>query len=173
MHWIMYNRLYDLARQGRRLTPWWALLPLAWFMLLFSQILSLPLLLFIFARNGFAEGEGAPMFVDQPAALSGLLQGLLLALTFGSIILLVWLWVRFYEKRGLATLGLEREGALRSYSRGLLVGLLTFAGVVGLMALFGFVAPEASDPRRVGLAALSGVLLVIPAGWCRALGRRY
>lgn len=95
MHWITYNRLYDLARQGRRLTPWWALLPLAWFMLLFSQILSLPLLLFIFARNGFAEGEGAPMFVDQPATLSGLLQGLLLALTFGSIILLVWLWVRF------------------------------------------------------------------------------
>ena len=89
---------------------------------------------------------------------------MLLILAFGGIILLVWLWVRLYEKRGLATLGLEREGALRRYGRGLLIGLLTFAGAVGLMALFGFVTPEASDPGRVGLAALGGVLLVIP-GW--------
>ena len=156
LRWITHNRLYDLARQGRRLTPWWALLPLAWFILLFTQIITLPLVLLMSGREGLASG--------QPVALSGLMQGLLLAVAFGAVVLLVWLWVRLYEKRGLATLGLERGGVLRRYGRGLLIGLLTFAGAVGLMALFGFVAPEASDPSRVGLAALGGVLLVIP-GW--------
>lgn len=164
LHWITHNRLYDLARQGRRLTPWWALLPLAWLMLLLSQVFGLPVMFFLLARDGFAEGEDAAALAGQPVALAGLLQGLLLALAFGGMILLVWLWVRLYEKRGLVTLGFEREGALRRYGRGLLIGLLTFAGAVGLMALFGFLAPEASDPGRVGLAALGGVLLVIP-GW--------
>lgn len=164
LHWITHNRLYDLARQGCRLTPWWALLPLAWLMLLLSQVFGLPVMFFLLARNGFAEGEDAAALAGQPVALAGLLQGLLLALAFGGMILLVWLWVRLYEKRGLVTLGFEREGALRQYGRGLLIGLLTFAGAVGLMALFGFLAPEASDPGRVGLAALGGILLVIP-GW--------
>ncbi|MGQ9491356.1 MAG: lysostaphin resistance A-like protein [Anaerolineae bacterium] len=164
LHWITHNRLYDLARQGRRLTPWWALLPLAWLMLLLSQVFGLPVMFFLLARNGFAEGEDAAALAGQPVALAGLLQGLLLALAFGGMILLVWLWVRLYEKRGLVTLGFEREGALRQYGRGLLIGLLTFTGAVGLMALFGFLAPEASDPGRVGLAALGGILLMIP-GW--------
>ena len=155
--WITHNRLYDLARQGRRLTPWWALLPLAWFMLLLAQVITLPVLLLLPGSEDSAAGGRSP-------ALSGLLQGLLLALSFGGVVLLVWLWVRLYEKRGLATLGLERDGALRRYGRGLLIGLLTFTGAVGWMALFGFVAPEASDPGRVGRAALGGVLLVIP-GW--------
>ncbi len=154
--WIAHNRLYDLAHQGRRLTPWWALLPLAWFMLLLAQVIPMPLLLLLASEDGAAGGRSP--------ALSGLLQGWLLVLSFGGVILLVWLWVRLYEKRGLATLGLERDGALRRYGRGLFIGFLTFAGAVGLMALFGFVAPETSDPGRVGWAALVGVLLVIP-GW--------
>lgn len=87
LHSISYNRQYDLARQSRRLTPWRALFTLNRFMLLVSQVISLPLLLFIFARNGIAGGEGAAVLADQPTALSGLLQGSLLALTFGSIIL--------------------------------------------------------------------------------------
>ena len=157
LNWITHNRLYDLARQGRRLTPWWALLPLAWFMLLLAQVIGLPLVLLM-------PGRGDSAADGQSPALSGLLQGLLLTLVSGGMILLVWLWVRLYEKRGLATLGLEQDGALCRYGRGLLIGLLTFAGAVGLMALLGFVMPEASDPRRVGLAALGGVLLVIP-GW--------
>lgn len=162
--WISHNRLYDLARQGRRLTPWWALLPLAGLMLLLAQLFGLPVAVVMFALSGDVAGQVAGMPLPQPPALSGLLLGLLLILSFGGMILLVWLWVRFYERRGFATLGFERGRALRQYGRGLVIGFLAFAGAVGLMALFDFVAPEASDPGRVGLAALAGVLLVIP-GW--------
>lgn len=136
--WITHNRLYDLARRGRRLTPWWALLPLAWLMLLLAQVLGLPAALLLFAAEG--AGEAAAPVAASPA-LSGLLYGLLLALSFGGMILLVWLWVRLYEKRGFATLGFEREGALQQYGRGLVIGFLAFAGAVGLMAVSELLKP--------------------------------
>ncbi|MEJ5198673.1 MAG: type II CAAX endopeptidase family protein [Anaerolineae bacterium] len=159
--WITHNRLYDLARAGRRLTPWWALLPLAWLMLLLSQLFGLPVALLLFATGNRGEGP-APAIASL--ALSGLLNGLLLIFSFGGMIVLIWLWVRLYERRGFAALGFERQSALRRYGRGLLLGLLAFAAAVGLMGLFGYVAPEAGDPGQVGLAALGGVLLVLP-GW--------
>ncbi len=159
--WLNHNYLYDLARCGRRLTPWWALLPLAWLMLLLSQLFGLPILLLLFAvREGTGEVAGSAL-APTPA---GLLQGLLLALSFGGVLLLVWLWVKFYERRPFATLGFERGNAGRRYLRGLILGFLAFAGAVGLMALFGYVGPETGDPAVVGLAALAGVLLTLP-GW--------
>lgn len=157
--WITLNRLYDLARAGRRLTPWWAMLPLAALMFLLASLFGLPAAVALFAAEE-ASALGSP-------ALSGLLNSLLLICSFGGLILLVWLWVRGYEKRGLATLGFERSGALGQYGRGLLLGFLAFLGAVGLMGLFGNVAPETGNPGRVGqagLAALAGVLLILP-GW--------
>lgn len=157
--WITHNRLYDLARTGRRLTPWWAMLPLAALMFLLASFFGLPAAVALFA----AEELGA---LGSPA-LSGLLNGSLLAFSFGGLILLVWLWVRGYEKRGFATLGFERPGSLGQYGRGLLLGFLAFLGAVGLMGALGYLAPEAGDGSRVGqvgLAALAGVLLILP-GW--------
>ncbi len=159
--WITNNRLYNLARQGQRLTPWWGVFAMASIMLLVSSFFGLPVTLIQFWLSGFSEAGMAA----QPSWLAGLLMGLLLAASFGALILLVWLWVRLYEKRPFATLGFERRGALGQYGRGLLMGVLTFGGAVGLMALFGWVAPEAGDPARAGLAALSGVLLVFLPGW--------
>ncbi len=159
--WITNNRLYDLARQGQRLTPWWGVLALASILLLVSSFFGLPVTLIQLLLTGFSESG----MTTQPSWLAGLLMGLLLATSFGALILLVWLWVRFYEKRPFATLGFERRGAMFQYGRGLLIGLLTFGGAVGLMALFGYVAPEAGDPTRAGLAALGGVLLVFLPGW--------
>lgn len=159
--WITQNQLYDLARQGRRLTPWWGVFLLGSVMLLVSSLFGLPIQFVQFALAGFSE-EG---LTAQPPLLAGLLMGLLLAVSFGALIALVWLWVRLYEKRPFSTLGFERRGALMQYGRGLLIGLLVFGGSVGLMALFGYVAPEAGDPARVGLAALGGVLLILFPGW--------
>ncbi|WP_299756865.1 type II CAAX endopeptidase family protein [uncultured Chloroflexus sp.] len=159
--WITNNRLYDLARQGRRLTPWWGVFALASAMLLVSSLFGLPVQLAQMALAGFSESEMAA----QPPLLAGLFMGLLLAVSFGTLIVLVWLWVWRYEKRPFATLGFERRGALFQYGRGLLIGVLAFGGSVGLMALFGYVAPEAGDPARAGLAALGGVLLIFLPGW--------
>lgn len=159
--WITRNRLYDLARQGKRLTPWWGIFLLGSVMLLVSSLFALPVLLAQFALAGLQEGGDASV----PPLLPGLLMGLLLASSFGVLIVLVWLWIRLYEKRPFSTLGFERQNALRMYGRGLLLGLLAFSGAVGLMGLFGYVAPEASEPGRKGLAALGGVLLILVPGW--------
>ncbi len=159
--WITNNRLYSLAREGRRLTPWWGVLLLGAVMLFVSSLFGLPIQLVQLALAGFSE-EG---LAAQPPLLAGLLMGLLLAVSFGALIALVWLWVRLYEKRPFFTLGFERRDALMQYGRGLLFGVLAFGGSVGLMALFGYVAPEAGDPMRVGLAALGGVLLIFLPGW--------
>lgn len=159
--WMTNNRLYDLAQQGRRLTPWWGVFVLGSAMLLVSSLAGLPVQLIQAASSGFSESGMA----SQPSWLAGLLMGLMLAASFGVLILFVWLWARLYEKRPFATLGFERRNALWQYGRGLLIGVLTFGGAVGLMALFGYVAPEAGDPARMGLAALGGILLIFLPGW--------
>jgi len=159
--WIAQNRLYDLARSGRRLTPWWGLLPLAWLMLLLSQLFGLPAAVLLFAVT---EGAGDPAGGAASPALAGLLQTLLLILSFGGMLVLVWLWVRLFERRPFFTLGFERSRAGYQYLRGLALGFLSFAGAVGLMALFRSVGPEAAGSANAGLAALGGVLLVLP-GW--------
>jgi membrane protease YdiL (CAAX protease family) len=89
---------------------------------------------------------------------------ILLTLAFAPIFLLLWAWLKWYEKRPFWTLGLEWQGVWFKYLRGLLVGLVMFAGSVGISAVFGFMAFEEQGPQPQGLAALGGVLLVF-VGW--------
>ena len=162
LDWMTRNRLYDLARQGQRLTPWWGVLPLGIVMIFGSWLFAFPVAVVEIALFGL---PGSDTYVARPPLLAGLFLGLNLAISFGAIILLVWLWVRFYERRSFATLGFERKNALFQYARGLIIGLLAFTTTIGLMAPFGYVSVEASDPTRVGLAALGGVILVFLPGW--------
>ncbi len=157
-NWILENRLFQLARQGKRLTPWWAALPIGSLILLLSGVFGLPVVL---ATHGIYNGA---TLSEQPPFASGLWQVLLLTISFGGVILLTWLWIRLYERRTFHTLGFERGNILQRYGRGLLIGLLMFSGAVGLMAIFGFLAPETGASGYQGLLALGGVLLVFP-GW--------
>lgn len=159
--WITQNRLYELARQGKRLTPWWAVIILGAFIAWGSALFGVPIGIAQAMLFGFSL-ESIP---SQPSLLFTLLETLLLATSFGAMILLVWLWVRLYEKRPFSSLGFERKRALWLYGRGLLIGLLTFLGTIGLMAPLGYLAPEAGDPAKSGLAALGSVLLILVPGW--------
>lgn len=163
--WLNQNPLYDLARQGKRLTPWWLLVPLAWAMIFVAGFFALPLVIALVSLYGFSLGGFMQDLNALPPTTAAFWQSLLLTFSSGGLILFVWLWARLYEKRPLATLGFIRRDALLQYGRGAGLGFLTFAGAVGLMALFGFLAPEASDPGRVGFAALGGVLLLLLPGW--------
>ncbi len=161
--WLTHSRLFDLARQGRRLPPFWALIPLALIFMLASQLGVIPVavamgLLYGFSENGIsAAGQGA--------LLSGFWMALTLIFSFGPMFFLLWLWTKFYEKRSFASLGYEIGGAGGKYGRGLLWGALLFGGAVGLLAIFGFTARESGgDSSLEGLAALGGVLLVF-IGW--------
>ncbi|MFN3308849.1 MAG: lysostaphin resistance A-like protein [Anaerolineales bacterium] len=159
--WITNNRLYDLAQRGQRLTPWYAVIVLGVVMVMSQSLFAIPAQVVTWGLGGLSEaGE-----INLPPWQAGLLTGLELAMGFGGLILLVWLWVRRYEKRAFYTLGFERRGVLQQYGRGLLIGVLSFSGSVGLMALFGYATPEAADPTRMGLAALGGVLFIFLPGW--------
>jgi membrane protease YdiL (CAAX protease family) len=158
--WLTHNRLYDLARSGRRLTPWWGVIGIGILITFGSQIFAIPLSIVLFFL-GIAEEN----IVNQPPLVSGLVLSLLLTASFGAMILLTWLWIRFFEKRSFATLGFESGRILFLYGRGLLIGLASFTAIVGLLAPLGYIGVENSDPAQVGLAALGGVLLVFFPGW--------
>ncbi|PIO48478.1 MAG: CPBP family intramembrane metalloprotease domain-containing protein [[Chlorobium] sp. 445] len=170
LDWIQHNRLYDLARQGERLTPWWGVFGLGVVFVLVSSLFALPVELARFALSASSNPFSLDALEENASLtlspwLSGLLMSLTLALSFGALIAFVWLWIGRYEKRPFFTLGFERHQALWQYARGFLLGLLVFSANVGLMAIFGYVSIEDSDPSRVGLSALPSVLLILLPGW--------
>ncbi len=148
--WISHNRLYELARQGQRLTPWLAVLVLSICFTLLPSLLPL--------------SEWLASYRSISLAAAALVESAELAIAFGGTIILVGLWVFFYERRPFSSLGFQRAAALVQYGRGLLMGLLAFAGVVGLMALLGAITFEPASTASAGASAWLGVLLVLP-GW--------
>jgi hypothetical protein len=87
-----------------------------------------------------------------------------LILTTGAVILLVGLWVHWFERRPVWTLGFAPDRALQKYLTGLLFGFLMFAAALVGSAVFGYIGYEAGPANRQGLAVLGGVLLVM-TGW--------
>ncbi len=160
------NRLFVLARMGRRLPHLVVAVILSFAFVLIAQFVGgIPALIINLALSAGGElpatqdAEGITSLLLPDTALE---QVIFLVLIFAPIFLLLWAWLAFYEKRPFWTLGLERAGAAWKYLRGLLVGLLMFAASIGILALFGFIAIE--DNPQQGLAALGGVLFVF-LGW--------
>jgi len=163
------NRLFELARTGKRLPHIILVIVLTFVFIIAAQIVGgIPAIIIV---GGLSMLGGEPFLLDDQVALLRLLQPdtaleqtVMLVLSFGPIFLILWAWLALFEKRPLWTIGLERAAAGKKYVRGLLIGLAMFVAAVGLSALFGFVSFEAGDPQQQGLAALGGVLLVF-LGW--------
>jgi uncharacterized protein len=151
------NHFFEIAREGKRITPWWAVIVLSIVFLFVGQFPGG--ILFYAVRYIWAD-----QVAEMSVTMQGLVQAVLFVALYGPIALLVWGWVAWYEKRPLWTLGLETKGALMKYGRGVLVGLLMFAAAVGLLAFPGYVTLEQGDPGLQGFAALGGVLIVY-LGW--------
>ena len=168
------NQLLELARRGQlRLPGRWsantrrllddivypALTVLYAFIVpVLAVIVAAPLLIALVILTG-----NTPETISAAAANLGPLPATLILLTTGAYILLAWLWVRLLERRGLASLGMERRQVLARYGRGLLVGLLMMSAAVGLLGLTGNLVREESAVDS-GVMALGGVLLV-GLGW--------
>ncbi len=163
------NHLFELARSGQRLPHGVVAVLLSFVFVLAAQFLGgIPALLIIAALSMAGADQES---LANPEALGQLLLPdtaleltLLLILSFAPLFLLLWAWLKWYEKRPFWTMGLERSGAWFKYLRGLLVGLGMFAVSVGLSAGLGFMAFEEGTAQPQGLAALGGVLLVF-LGW--------
>lgn len=165
------NHVFELARMGQRLPPGLAVVPLSFVFVLVAQFAGgLPAIFLIVALS--LREAGQSLSAERPEALmqfvmpnTALELTILLILSFAPIFLLLWGWLKWYEKRPFWTLGLERRGAWFYYLRGVLAGLLMFALSVGVSAGLGFMAVEESSAAQPqGLAALVGVLLVF-LGW--------
>ncbi len=163
------SRLFELARSGRRLPHWLVVLVMSVVFILAAQVVGGIGLAFILLVLNFTSASGTgPDTVQAVRRLlavdSALEQTLLLVCLFGPIFILLWVWLALVEKRGLWTLGLERQAAAQKYLRGLGVGLVMFGLSVGISALPGYMAPEQTGDGPRGLAALGGVALVF-LGW--------
>lgn len=153
------HRLFDLARTAKRLPHIALAIPLALIFLVAAQLIGgVPLLLFFVAVFG---DRGIPH--DQPF-MHGLAVGAILVASFIFVYILLWAWLKWFEKRPFWTLGFERDGALFKYGRGLVIGLAQFVVVIGAPALFGWITPEAGREPFEGWVALGGVL-IITLGW--------
>jgi uncharacterized protein len=161
--WLKNNRLFHLAQTGR-LPHLLIVLVLGVVIIFVSQLGGVPVYIAQMALYGLSETG-----INQPenigATLSGLWMAAILISSFAGIFLLIWLWVRFAEKRPFSSLGFERKNALFTYLRGFVLGLLMFSAAIGLLATLGFVQVDQSiDPSMVGLGALGGVSIVL-LGW--------
>ncbi|HAE58062.1 MAG TPA: CPBP family intramembrane metalloprotease domain-containing protein [Anaerolineae bacterium] len=160
--WITENRLFILARQAARLPHILIVLLLGLAIALLSQFGAIPVIVTQVLIYGFSE-TGVETS-EMSALVSGSWMAATLISSFAGIFLFLWLWTRFFEKRSLASLGLELPGALIKYARGFLFGIILFGGAVGLLAVAGFVEIEQGNPSTQGAAALGGVLIVL-IGW--------
>jgi membrane protease YdiL (CAAX protease family) len=163
------NHIFELARSGLRLPHGIVAVVLSFVFVLAAQFIGGGPAIFIIVALSL-QGDVQTAF-ERPDDLMQLAlpdtvleRTILLTLAFAPIFLLLWAWLKWYEKRPFWTLGLEWQGVWFKYLRGLLVGLVMFAGSVGISAVFGFMAFEEQGPQPQGLAALGGVLLVF-VGW--------
>lgn len=164
------NHVFELARSGQRLPSGPAAVALSFVFVLAAQFAGgLPAIFLVVALSLREAGQAVSL--ERPEDLMQLVLPdtaleltILLILSFAPIFLLLWGWLKWYEKRPFWTLGLEGRGAWFCYLRGLLAGLVMFAVSVGVSAALGFMAADESSARPQGLAALGGVLLVF-VGW--------
>ena len=162
MNWFTNSRLFDLARQAKRLTHIAVVIPLSFLFALISQLGAIPLFIIMGSMYGITE-DGISM-QGTSALEAGFWMSLQLITSFALIYVILWAWLKFFEKRPFWTLGYEFKNALMQYGRGFLFGILIFGGAVGILAASGSVTFEQGDPAQQGMAALGGVALVL-IGW--------
>ena len=157
---MLSNRsFYDLSEPTKLRWPslpdWLYLLiiaTLAGVSIIVASIIGSLFLIPIFGLDAFTEASSGNTSAE-------FLTSLLIA-NFLPIFFIVWIWLRIFEKRGLASVGMQLKGAVRNYLKGIVVGLAMLGGAVGLMSVLGYTAVEAPFSG----ASVAGAFLVL-VGW--------
>jgi len=128
------NDFFNLTKDSKRITHIW----------LSSFILPSVFLLVgaVLMQNTFV-----PLIFGDPTLFShSVKEAIGLYFMFGTTILLIFLWVKFYEGRPIYTLGFTKKNGLKKYAAGFGTGILMNTVVVGTMAIFGNIeiSPEYS-----------------------------
>jgi len=163
------NRLFELARSGKRQPHLVVVVVLSFIFVLAAQILGgIPAVVLVVALS--MVGQPGPALDDMGQVIQAAMpdtaldQTIFLVLAFSPIFLFLWGWLALVEKRGLRSIGLEWTQALKKYGRGALIGLMMFVAAIGLAALPGYIVVDRVSVQTQGVMALGGVLLVM-FGW--------
>jgi uncharacterized protein len=146
------NRLFTLARSARRLPHILVVLPIG-VLFLYGALIG-GAIIGNLALGPFSNG--APLLSETIFEIKNMIS-------FGLVLLLLMLWLRWFEGRRLWTLGLERQPLARPLLVGWLVSVAIIAAVVGLSALLGGATVALNTTSLGGLTALALSLLIVPS----------
>ena len=143
--------LYAARDPHHRRTWTWAAIVLALVFIIGGQLLGIiPALM-----TGFIGPDGATDRWDQLAYI--------LFATFGCGAVLVFLWIRFFERRPLSTIGFNADG-LKRFGRGYAIGLGFLLAAVGIIWALGGYSVEtggAFQSAAVGAAMVPIAVLML------------
>lgn len=130
----------------------------------------------------------APLMLGEPSNVTPWVRQIFgLYFMFGMGIIIIFLWVRFFEGRPIFTLGFTKNGALKDYFSGFGIGMLMVTIVVGITALYGNIELAEESPNTTGIDSLFLVLVflggyiiqgaseeILSRGWMmQVIGARY
>jgi membrane protease YdiL (CAAX protease family) len=131
--------------------PWAWLAPLICILLV--GLSSVPVD-FLIEGWGLADAKGNPL--TTPAFC------LFLLLPFAAMAVATSAWVRFVERRGLATLGLTGAGGLRKFLAGVAIGIAMMGGAIASIWLAGGYRAEAPSPAFASASSLLWIAILLP-----------
>ncbi|MBE1443845.1 CPBP family intramembrane glutamic endopeptidase [Paenibacillus sp. OAS669] len=102
--------------------------------------------------------------VHQPAVFSAIAKILILWLLNVPIYLMLWGWLKWFERRPFGTLGFSRQGLVSGYLRGLCIGFLMISFATGIAVLLNIGSFTPLSGPLEGVPALGGIILVF-LGW--------
>ncbi|PLX12749.1 MAG: hypothetical protein C0597_12610 [Marinilabiliales bacterium] len=138
------NEFLTLAKSGKRIT---------------HIAIAIPMVI-VFLIGAFIIAEGVIFQVILQSPDIGPVFGEFynLFISFGFVIFLVWIWVRFFEKRSFKTIGFTGKGVFKKYLKGFLMAIIMLSAVIGLMAIFGTIGfkenPEPFNFKLIGVFIL-------------------
>lgn len=169
------NEFFQLTKDAKRLTH----------ISLSSFILPI---IFLALAGIFAMAVLKPLLLGDPKLISPWINDIFqLVVMFGAIILIIFLWVKFFEGRKISSLGFVKEKSISRYLAGFISGIAINSIVVGIMALFGNIEIAEKSVNLTGIDAIGIVLIflfgfviqgaseeILSRGWMmQVIGARY
>ena len=169
------NEFFELAKSGKRITH----------ISLSSFILPV---IFIVIAALFTQHLFAPLYFGDPKlATSNAREAFGLYSLFLLIIVNVFLWVKFFERRPFHTIGFTKDNALRKYLFGFTSGFILNLMIIALLAIFGSINISSGSNTAIDTYVIGGVLVfllgyiiqgaseeILTRGWMfQVIGARY
>ena len=163
---------FEFARTGKRLTAAWFAVPIGLISTVAGQIvggigIGILVVMAMFGNGGTDDPEAAAAEVEASldlASLSSVEQGLFLIGFFFFAAIAIFLWVRLFEKRSIASMGFHGLGSgLFKFARGGLFAFLSMAAMAFGMQAIGYA--EGSPAEVPTSWMLVWPLLILMLGW--------